>query len=1438
MAEPHEAASSLLSGARHASGAGSGGSASVDRAKHSLSSTGGSSMASGTTHVEAAGPGSDSNLSFLEPTTTSSSHTGSRLSSTSPTPQIRREPEPARTSRASHRSSHRHNRSSGAFLLNDALHGARSGHDASHGKFAQSTARSGGNRETHGRERERYRSEGSSRGGGALLAAPVTPDQRGRGSSAEPAPDARRARNASGSSDAAVSPASADAAVLATITLPSPPSSAGSASPVVSNQTLDIDSAQIVNMALNLSESRRLASRRNVTQQLPPRLTPLPDSAVGGSLLRQLQQQRRISRTISPRPDKGPGGRAVSGQVANSSPRVSSSGGLRPAFDPLGDAAAGAYRYHFSQSTLARAQKAKDYLELLAQQRRLLEFISPLTPASTTQMRSTSLTSPPTTSSNSSNPFLGTTSSSGDLVSTSARLGRPYNPLQYIRNRKVRVRERKTIDGQALGFGDVSKAAEWVDEVARWAATGQGRVPDGPTLPSFSSADALTAALQSSPPPGSRSAGQGVLAKPKRPRLDWAIDPADMLADVYWLEQGDNKMLVEDRHWRRVFPQDPKLYRPASQRVGEGNAPDQTGDPSVFQPTSFLDPSTSQLLRTPDLADAEHDQGSTRKRARQKLSELRSFHHRHNSSFQSHDILRLRRGSFSDTSDSDSDRRMFGRRAKDSTSATNNADTPNLALLRKAAHESREKDGSSTSSPAAPGDQKSQMSYASVGSPANADGQSSQSTPAKGELPSKFSAAPFASRAIDTSVRSSRASLDIPNFGKRRSLEYDSSLPASPELRPLANEDIGLVPVLGGDLSLPPSRATSPPPSRFSKVKHMFRDHSHERGRERTNSSGFDRGSQEQDDLLGASSTYTQSLSLPQQEAAEAQSAPITATPSVAGEIYKIPTNHDIKDLQSPMRKGLSRSNTATFESHKSHSSITSISSMRHSNHVLGYSSHNQHRSEESGATVSASSTLRGIFKGGPRIDTMLRSGVSKVSDMLWRRDGSDTPYDGAGAGDAGSSSSSDDSDGGLTFRGRLRKTPRHSRSPSMNADWSEKSTSLIPKPGEKHYLDVMPSFGGQDHKGRHYLSPSPDPVSRPPSRRSTRFERLRPPRIDVQDATSPSSNITNFRPQIPSREAGDATSLLPGSHQRSQRTAQDSDISESDTSRSRRVSDVNGDVLPSVEKPLDASTASLQQQQLSVPAYEGGFANADRPRWSVSQPTYRNQGDSLSRRELARLRASMYSSAVLARELSRRANKPRVLGGDDTSGNGQAICVRRKVVARSEGEMLTWPDIAVYSTNPTELMHRPIRHVELYPLAAQVLGAAIQRSGQSWQTSAELFTSSTIPALRERVDSLRTRVAVELSGLARKAADDADVVSQDLVAVQRLQVLRVEDTIEMMLRRRRRRFRWVRRAGWLTVEWMLVGIMWFAWFVVMIARVVMGSYRGIVAGVRWLLWL
>jgi hypothetical protein len=39
-------------------------------------------------------------------------------------------------------------------------------------------------------------------------------------------------------------------------------------------------------------------------------------------------------------------------------------------------------------------------------------------------------------------------------------------------------------------------------------------------------------------------------------------------------------------------------------------------------------------------------------------------------------------------------------------------------------------------------------------------------------------------------------------------------------------------------------------------------------------------------------------------------------------------------------------------------------------------------------------------------------------------------------------------------------------------------------------------------------------------------------------------------------------------------------------------------------------------------------------------------------------------------------------------------------------------------------------------------------------------------------------------------------------------------------------------------VEWLLVGVMWYVWFMVVLTRVVMGVGKGVVGSLRWLFWL
>jgi hypothetical protein len=150
----------------------------------------------------------------------------------------------------------------------------------------------------------------------------------------------------------------------------------------------------------------------------------------------------------------------------------------------------------------------------------------------------------------------------------------------------------------------------------------------------------------------------------------------------------------------------------------------------------------------------------------------------------------------------------------------------------------------------------------------------------------------------------------------------------------------------------------------------------------------------------------------------------------------------------------------------------------------------------------------------------------------------------------------------------------------------------------------------------------------------------------------------------------------------------------------------------------------------------------------------------------------------------------------------------------------------------------RPVSKAKEHILAANVLSKDIQLSTSLWQSSADTFIHTTIPQLQERINALHRTIADDLTPLARRAADEADEVSKDLVTSQTLQVKHIIDMMDKMMRRRRRRLRWVRRGGWVLVEWVLVGVMWMVWFLVTFARIVWGVGRVVTGSVRWLLWL
>ncbi len=1047
-----------------------------------------------------------------------------------------------------------------------------------------------------------------------------------------------------------------------------------------SSAPLDVDSTQIVSMALDLSESRRLASRRNISTPIPPRLAQLPDSTAGRSLKQHLQQQRRSSRNISPRADRNLSPRIVP------TPRISSP--LQPTFDH--DVS---YTYHFSSSTLNRAQRAKEYLELMAQYRRLLSFLPPLKQ----DARSRPSTSNPITSPQS-------TGSPPDLASSpqSRTLGRAYNPLQYIRNRKIRTRERKAIDGEAQGFGDVPRTTDWIDKVsltAQW-----------PHLPPFPAADEyLAQQLPASNLPRPVSA----LNMPKRPRFEWSIDPADMLADIYWLGQDNNRFLIEDRHYAKIYTPKTEVFQPIAQAI----------EPTITTPAPKGDSDgdggdmPQQDVTHPIKTDVETTLSSTRDRARQKLQDLRGMHHKHSASFHSHhDFLRFRRGSSSDSSDNESDRRRRGRNGTISASGKD--------LLEKQMSEMLAKESQDEQEYLAGGADVSHLKPLPAGI-ITPERTSRISHPGHRRTESRMEATDQLGKALTDRpnqippIHSGRTSLEVPGGPYRSSMDLDSSRPPLSDIAPRGRQN-GYVPAIGMDLSPTVSRPSSPARTPFSKVKSIFRDRSR------------DREDRDDDNRVGSAIDSTGTIGMS----------------SVA------------EDAIQPFERQRSKSSTrefvtkATHDSHKSHRSIGSLS-LRPDEQV----------------------GLRTIFKGGAKLDDMIRGGVSKVTDLIWRKDS-----DSSGPSD-------DDSD--IDDR-RGRPTKPALLSPGSLARHYESRRPV------KNSMDIMPNFksttASMDKPVSHKKDGSSVQVSSRPPSRSPRFEQLKPPRIDIRKASL--------------------------------------ELSEPEDSNPQNFIDPNSSEIDSHFQDLDhpinrpGKTSKELQNALSIRDSEPPMSRIDDGRhvsihrnWLIPHRTLLSQHALISRREVARLRALILCSGIKAMEISRRANEPHPLFQQDATPTG-----------------LQWTEMNRFM--PDEEPNLRVPQTEVFPATARILSQSIGYSIELFEKAASEFSTETAPRLQQQADAIHNRVAIGLMDMTRQAADEADDVSHDIVDSQRLKVKNAVDTMDKMLRRRRRRFRWVRRAGWLAVEWVLVGFMWYVWFIVMITRIILGAGQGVVSIIRWLLWI
>jgi hypothetical protein len=117
-------------------------------------------------------------------------------------------------------------------------------------------------------------------------------------------------------------------------------------------------------------------------------------------------------------------------------------------------------------------------------------------------------------------------------------------------------------------------------------------------------------------------------------------------------------------------------------------------------------------------------------------------------------------------------------------------------------------------------------------------------------------------------------------------------------------------------------------------------------------------------------------------------------------------------------------------------------------------------------------------------------------------------------------------------------------------------------------------------------------------------------------------------------------------------------------------------------------------------------------------------------------------------------------------------------------------------------------------------------------------FSGATSPTLKFELEKLEMLLSQSLTPRVRAAAIEAETLTTQLNTTSTLAVKELNDALERGVRKRNRRFRWVRRTGFVLLEWLLVGVMWWVWMIVMIFKVAHGVWRASISGIRWVFWL
>ena len=1083
------------------------------------------------------------------------------------------------------------------------------------------------------------------------------------------------------------------------------------------------DPAQIVNLALSLSESRR----RNFSGSLlaptnahgdkrvisAGSLTPgFSSLAAGGSLRQQLEQQRRISRHISPRPSKG-GNRASRSPNASQGSKDSEKAPIVPDIEL---AAGPDLSFSPSDATLCRAEKARVAIELGYEYRRLLQYLPKIPLPSESRPK-------PARSTRKASP-----ESSNDL-------GRPYNPLQYIRNRKVRLRQGRPLDSESDRWKDVEKVRHWIDTVAGEREAGIATIDDRFPLPPFENVPGQVSTVDDLLGVDNRKPNTAQSSKPRRPRIEWVFSNWDLLADAYWLQHDGNVSHIEDRRGDRVLAS-PQSYKAPSARTSADldRAPHGRSD-SVS--SHAISPEKFRFLM--DKARKE----TSKERSRHENDRIESGAPNRQADGPKDRKSRWPRKlvrSYSSSSLSESDNENSIRHKPGRHRGQDDIDSAILEkhmkkLLEQEMHEKATSVNERCQNKAYVTDDKLDESNAKQ--TANGFVANSSSPSAKPPQASKESG--YSSR---SALPSTRTSLEEPR-GRRPRTSTDDDLDVTAPNSPTNQSSLPR-------FTLHHSRPRSPP--------NLLRKALPSRSRSR-----------------GAWSNDRQAIS-ETDFAPDAKSLPQLSKPSTR---------------DSKLEDGSRKEKAATY-ANGFLSPITAEDAGRRfrrsdENAKKGTKDSSEHESK-----------LRGFFRSS-RITEIVSNEVSRVGDKFWRKDYSNP----ASQVPSSTSSATEESD---TESEILNSSPEITVS-QTTVDRNSQDNASLQKP--KYHLSNLPTFRSPFAKD----GDSPDgtidtldaneappmPFSQRGRERSSRFERLAPPKLDMRKISP-----TPAQPMTQTQTRNTVPSYDPFDSRQSSASRSSGRVGDAD----RRLNAVLGSpgTIGRGGPPITGLAALESRHRHSD----------DRPRlqderqWSIADRSVSASRGMVTNRDIARVRALLLSSGVKANEISRRAHeiptKP-----SSALQNIQGI---------SKGP---WPRVP---------------RSEEHNLVARIYAGNIDNASEQLRRAAERFSKNTLDNLQKQIKDIDERVTQKLTPSVRTCADEADAFSAQLTTTHVLEVKQLNDSVDAILRKRRRRLRWIRRGAYVLLEWTLLGIMWWVWLIVVILRLIRGMIRGFVNAVRWLLWL